>query len=196
MHERGLVIAPLRVETWALRAGEHRLRVLRCGMGAAHAREAADRIRFDPAPVVAVCGLCSALDADCLPGDLVVPDRLQIDDHSTRVMAADRLRGLLAAQGWRVHGGTLLGVDRIVVGAERMALRESGANALDMESAWLAAGAGARPFVVMRVVVDGPSAELYRIGTLTRGWRALNRLRRASAVLGAWAESAAQDARA
>lgn len=187
MNPEGVVLAPLALEAIALRGGDHAFRVLRCGMGPSSARRAAERLRSDPAAVVAVGGLCGALDPDFEPGDLVVPDVLRVLDGPTREVDGAPLRRLLAGRGWRVHGGTLLGVDRIVSGSKRAAYRDRDARAIDMESAWLVAAAGARPCVVLRVVVDGPQFELFRPGGLVRGYRALIRLRQASAVLDAWA---------
>jgi len=196
MTEGGIVVAPLGIEACALRTGAHSFRVVRCGMGPSRARDAADRLRSDPAAVIAVGGLCGALHPDFEPGDLVVPDELRAAELPPRRVDGDLLRRLLAAKGWRVHGGTLLGVDRVVAGSRRSMYAESGAGAMDMESAWLADAAGSRPFAVLRVVVDGPGHELFRAGTLVRGARALMRLHQASAVLDQWAERVMQDSHA
>ena len=53
-------------------------------------------------------------------------------------------------------------VARIAMGDARVRLRESGAVAVDMESVWLAPGAGERPFAVVRVISDTPARELTR----------------------------------
>src|SRR5204862_125250 len=72
---------------------------------------------------------------------------------------------------------------------EREELRRAGAIAVDMESAWLAAAAGARPLAVVRVVVDTPGRELRRpLATARGGLRALRTLRRAVPALQTWAE--------
>jgi len=76
----------------------------------------------------------------------------------------------------------------VVKGAERRALFDQGACAVDMESAWLATAAAGRPFCVVRAVVDTPRHELGSLfSTLrggTRGYRSLARVGRA---LGRWA---------
>src|SRR5262249_16664413 len=72
-------------------------------------------------------------------------------------------------------------VDRIAKGK---ALRESGALAVDMESAALS---GARPFAVVRSIVDTVERPLWRPGTVTRGVTGLRALRRAVPALEQWA---------
>lgn len=184
--DEGVVFAPLGVEAFALRGGNHSLRVFRCGVGPERALRAASRVA-STASVVAVGGLCGALANDLAPGDLVVPDELRAPELAARAVDGAGLREALARRGFRVHGGVLFGADHGVTGHERSSLRASGGIAVDMESPWLAEAAGVRPFVVLRVVLDGPEHELMRPGTALRGWRALVRLREASAALEDWA---------
>jgi len=186
-----LVLAPLRVEAFALRRGAPELRVVRTGMGPARARHAASLWRTGPETSLVIAGLCGALDPALRPGDVVVPSVLRSPDGSLPAPDAGPLRDALQRRGLRVHDGTLLGVDRAVRGAERRRLCEDGACAVDMESPWLAAAAAGRPFAVLRVVLDAPGAELVRIATLRRLWLALTHLRMAAAVLTEWASRAA-----
>jgi 4-hydroxy-3-methylbut-2-enyl diphosphate reductase len=73
-------------------------------------------------------------------------------------------------------------VGKIATGERREQLRAAGALAVDMESAWLAAGAAGRPFAVVRVVLDSPSHELFRAQAVGQAVRAAQALRRAAAV--------------
>ena len=54
---------------------------------------------------------------------------------------------------------------------------------MDMESAWLAAGAAGRPFGVVRVVLDGPAHELLRPAFLRQWLRATRALRSVATAL-------------
>ena len=62
-----------------------------------------------------------------------------------------------------------------------------GAIAVDMESVWLAAGAGERPCGVVRVVLDSPSHELLRPRAAAGAIRAARVLRRVARSLHEWA---------
>jgi 4-hydroxy-3-methylbut-2-enyl diphosphate reductase len=59
-----------------------------------------------------------------------------------------------------------------------------------MESRWLADAAGDRPFAVLRVVIDTPRRELFRLGAIPDSLRALATLRRIAPALEAWARAA------
>jgi hypothetical protein len=52
---------------------------------------------------------------------------------------------------------------------------------------WLAAGAGGRPFGVVRVVLDSPEHELLRIRAAAGALRAARSLRRVAGALHEWA---------
>lgn len=175
-----LVCAPLAVEALALGKSDH-LRVVRTGMGAARSRKAAEKLAREPGRGVIVAGFGGALDPSLEPGDVVVADSVSgPDGRSTCVSEA--LAQALRAVGLRVKVGTIACRDHVVVGDERRALFEEGACAVDMESAWLAAGASGRPFAVVRAVVDTPGRELSRVlSTIrggTRGFQSLSRVGR------------------
>ncbi|HEY5657901.1 MAG TPA: hypothetical protein VIY27_08940, partial [Myxococcota bacterium] len=83
----------------------------------------------------------------------------------------------------------LASVPRVARGGDRLALRANGAGAVDMESAWLAAGAAGRPFAVVRVVLDGPRHELLRPAFPRNLLRAARSLRSVARALEHWDES-------
>ena len=175
-----LVCAPLAVEALALGMGE-RLRVVRTGMGAARSRKSAERLAREPGRGLVVAGFGGALDPSLEPGDVVVADAVSGPDGRASCVS-EALAEALRAVGLRVKVGTIACRDHVVAGDERRKLFEEGACAVDMESAWLAAGASGRPFAVVRAVVDTPSRELSRVfHTLrggSRGFRSLSRVGR------------------
>ncbi len=191
MSEAGslVVFAPLAVEAIALRAGARELRIERTGMGPQRARAAAERHDPASAPALAVAGVCGALDPALAPGSVFVPAELRTDDGRAFAADAAGLAAALRARGIAAHTGVLVGADHILRADERSALFASGARAVDMESPWLAAAAAGRPFAVLRVVSDGPGAELWSLGILRNGWRALAMLRRAAPALVDWARA-------
>jgi 4-hydroxy-3-methylbut-2-enyl diphosphate reductase len=168
--------------------------VLRSGAGPARARRAAEELRRDAAAAVLVAGVCGAVDPALEPCDVLVASELREPEGPVRALDYDALYEALASLGLRVRVGAIVGSDHLVRGAERARLFESGARAVDMESPWLAAGAGERPFGVVRVVVDGPEYELLRPAALGRGLRALRTLSALAPGLQRWAAQAAPDA--
>jgi 4-hydroxy-3-methylbut-2-enyl diphosphate reductase len=189
-----VVAAPLRVEARALRRGERGLCVVRTGFGPRRSRRAAQRLRASQARSVAVAGLCGGLDADLAPGDLVVASELRGAEREVLPLAARDLVEALEAAGLPARAGPIASVDHVVHGAEREGLRADGAIAVDMESAWLALGAGERPLAVLRVVLDAPGHELLRPRTLCNLRRALRRLRAAAPALASWASAQPREA--
>lgn len=197
-----LVAAPLRLEALAIRAGARRLRIQKTGMGRARSLAAVSGLRGDPAAALVVMGVCGGLDEGCEPGDVVIADELldgEREDtdaeeggegaHSGSSLrltcpSAQPLSEALERRGVAVRRGTVVSVARIAHGEKRVELRERGAIVVDMESAWLAAGAGGRPFAAIRVVADTPSREVTRpLLTLAGAARAALSLRRVAAVL-------------
>ena len=140
--------------------------VLLCvsGVGAEHAARAADRLLAAGAGALLSWGSAGALAPDLRPGDLLLPDRVRgaeevfdVDPQWRRALwrALDRASDPL---GGDPLGGTLMQSAQVL--ADAAAKRELGmrygAQAVDMESATLAAaarGAGAR-FLVVRAVAD------------------------------------------
>ena len=159
-----VVVAPLRVEAWALGAR-------RTGMGA-------HEVELDDGPVV-IAGLCGALDPSLRPGDLVVASEVRGDGDpiACRTDLAEQLGASV---------GVIVSIPRIARPAEKQELRASGARCVDMESYWLARAAGERPVSVVRAVVDTADRRLLDPRTIPAGIRGLLALRRAAPVLRAW----------
>ncbi|MGA7703479.1 MAG: hypothetical protein WB998_01140 [Solirubrobacteraceae bacterium] len=182
-----LVAAPLRLEALAIRAGGRRLRIHKTGMGRARSHSAVARLQSDPAAGLVVMGVCGGLDEGCEPGDVIVAEELFDGELSTEERlvcpSAGPLAEALERRGIAVRRGGVVSVARIAHGEKRVELRERGAIAVDMESAWLAAGAKGRPFAVIRVVADTPSREVTRpLLTLAGAGRAALSLRRVAAA--------------
>ena len=195
-----LVACALGIERLALRRGA-RVRsgtagLVRTGMGPEAARRAVLRaLAAEPAPggtAVAAAGFCAGLVPGMRPGDLVVAEETRHHSTVTRCTAVPVLTGALAPLG-TVHTGPLAGSAHVVRGRERDALRETGAVAVDMESAATlaaaVAGAPGRPVTAVRVVVDAPGHELLRIGTLGGGISAFRVLSTLLPALLAWHRS-------
>ena len=187
-----LVLAPLRVEQRALAPGLGTGATLqRTGIGPRRARAAAARAAVTSADAVAVAGFCGALDPTLRPGDLVVATELRGPDGTVECPTATMLAGALRRRGLTVHEGPLASTPRLVRGAARERLHATGAIAVDMESAWLAAGAAGRPLAVVRAVVDTPARELHNPLALAGGSaRAYRALRSAAGAIDAWGRAA------
>jgi 4-hydroxy-3-methylbut-2-enyl diphosphate reductase len=192
-----LIAAPLRLEAWAILAGigsrSHSARVHRTGMGPRRAQTAAALLRERPGAALLVMGFGGALDEHSDVGDVVVADAVQGPDGMAAVACAgaQELADALERRGLRVRRGAVASVARIAIGDTRVQLRQTGAIAVDMESAWLAPGAGERPFAVVRVISDTPARELTNpLLTVAGVARAMAGLRRAAGALHEWAPAA------
>jgi len=185
---RALVAAPLALEQALIRSAVRGARVRKTGMGPGKSLAAARALAREPGDALIVLGFCGGLDAQSRPGEVIVADEVLAaadEGHAPVQVACDgsqRLADALIAAGLAVRRGTIVGVARIATGERREQLRAAGALAVDMESAWLAAGAAGRPFSVVRVVLDSPSHELFRPQALGGALLAARVLRRASAV--------------
>jgi 4-hydroxy-3-methylbut-2-enyl diphosphate reductase len=143
-------------------------------------------LRDRPGAALLVMGFGGALDEHSDVGDVVVADAVQGPDGMGAVACAgaQELAGALERRGLRVRRGTVASVARLAMGDTRVQLREAGAIAVDMESAWLAPGAGGRPFAVVRVITDTPARELTNpLLTVAGVARAMAALRRAAGAL-------------
>jgi 4-hydroxy-3-methylbut-2-enyl diphosphate reductase len=185
------VVAPLWLEARAVRRALPGTEVVRCGMGARKAESCARALaQRKPLPrAFAVAGVCGALDARLVPGDVVVASELRGGAKPIALESAKPLARALEARGFTVHVGPLLSLDHLLRRSERAAHAVTGALAVDMESLWLATLAETRPFAVLRVVSDGPGHELFSPSIVSNGMRALRALRAAAPALAHWANS-------
>jgi 4-hydroxy-3-methylbut-2-en-1-yl diphosphate reductase len=185
-----IICTPLRVEQAAVRLGRPTARVVRTGMGPRRTRRALPRLAGDGP--LAVLGIAGGLGPDVRPGDIVVGSQLLGDGAAIDCAAASLLAGALRrALGVTVHLGPIATSSHVVGAAERARLATTGALAVDMESAYLAAASNGRPIAVVRVVVDTADAPLWRLGTAARGIKALRVLRQAAPVVAHWSALAA-----
>jgi hypothetical protein len=178
-----VVFAPLAIEAFAVRSGLPAITVRRSGVG----RRDVD---FGDADAIGVAGLCGAVEPSLRAGDVVLATTLRSEDGKTipcpdSALLAEPLRrmGLEPATGMLYSASKILGRD------ERLALRDQGVIAVDMESAWIAEAARARPVAVLRVVVDTADRRLASLRTVAAGIRGLWTLRRASAAFVDWVEA-------
>lgn len=184
-----LFAVPMHIEAAIVRAGAHGVNVQRTGMGPHRAQAAALRLLAQPGERLVVVGFCGALQEHAVPGEVVVADEvLAAPDEAhagERVVCvgAQRLARLLTEEGLSVSRGGVVSVSRLALGERRAQLREAGAVAVDMESVWLARGAGERPFDVVRVVLDSPAHELLSARAPRGALRAARTLHRVARAL-------------
>ncbi len=190
---RVLIAAPLHLEALLIRSATRGAPVFRTGVGPRRARAAARVLVDEPGDALLVLGFCGGLDDRSRPGEVVVAEEVlgAVDEGhpADRIpcAGAKELAMALSRAGLPVRSGPLVCVSRLALGERRAQLRAGGAIAVDMESVWLAAGAGGRPFGVVRVVLDSPSHELLRPQAALGAVRAGRALRRAAtAALHEW----------
>jgi 4-hydroxy-3-methylbut-2-en-1-yl diphosphate reductase len=164
-------------------------KVVCTGMGAERAGAAGGR--DGPA---AVAGICRGLRGDLRPGDVVVADRVYVDPLARgpapapiRMPAAELLAGELRRRGLRVHVGPVVGVRRLVQGADADRLGAMGALGADQESPWLLDGRSTTPLACVRVVADTVGDAVLRPSMLDRLRTGLRSLPPVAEALTAWA---------
>jgi 4-hydroxy-3-methylbut-2-enyl diphosphate reductase len=185
-----VVLAPLSVEARAIRAGAPWARVHQIGMGPRHAARGAHLAERAEGSALLIAGFCGALDPELEPGDVVLASEVRGPTGTTTCAHPDILAGVLRRGGLRVRVGPIASSQRLVVHERRRALQRTGALAVDMESAWLAPAAQARPLVTLRVVLDTHRRELHRpLRTLAGAAVAYRTLRRACALMEEWARA-------
>jgi 4-hydroxy-3-methylbut-2-enyl diphosphate reductase len=183
-----IVLAPLSVEARAVRAGAPWARVHQIGMGPRRAARAAHLARGADGHPVLIAGFCGALDPALEPGDIVLATELRGPTGTTPCADVTVLAGVLRRAGLRVREGPIASSQRLVLRERRRTLHRTGAVAVDMESAWLAPEANARPLVTLRVVLDGHCHERHRpLRTVSAAALAYSTLRRACAAVEEWA---------
>jgi 4-hydroxy-3-methylbut-2-enyl diphosphate reductase len=176
-----VVLTALRIESLAVRSGMGRgPRVLVSGMGRAKSLHTKRNL----AGPVLVAGFCGALTDRLHPGDLVVANEVRGAGDRIPLPGAEKLAALLRESGWPVHVGAVLTVSRVVDGAQRAALADDGALAVDMESAYLVAGVANA--TVIRAVVDTPSRPLRSVRSVAGGVAAIRALRAVGPAILEW----------
>ncbi|WP_369974751.1 4-hydroxy-3-methylbut-2-enyl diphosphate reductase [Nocardia sp. MDA0666] len=165
---------------WAALRGAATAPVVHTGRG--------PRRRYDAAAAgpVAVAGVAGALTTELRPGDLVVASEIRRNGTELASPAAVLLHGELLRLGLPARLGPVYSAEHVVTGRARAELAETGALAVDTETAFLAADAPDGQAVALRAIVDTPDAPLLSPGTLWRGVRALRSLRAAAPVLDRW----------
>ncbi len=162
------------------RIGKAELRLIATGMGATRARQTAHRALeiFSGTKLIISAGVAGALSEGLRPGDVVLADRLLLGGKESfradHILALDPVPVRAAEYAMReakvrFATGAMLTANRVLSdsAAKRLAKEQSGAIAVDMESAVLGLEAAARgiPFVCVRAVLDAvddeiPAAEL------------------------------------
>lgn len=187
-----IVFAPLALEARAVRSGAPWARVHQIGMGPRRAARSAQLAGDARGAPVIIAGFCGALDPELEPGDVVLASELRGPTGTTPCDDPSILAGVLRRGGLRVRIAPIASSQRLVLGERRRTLWRTGAAAVDMESAWLAPGADARPLVTLRVVLDTQRHELlHPLRTLTGTAIAYRTLRRACALVQDWASAIA-----
>ncbi len=190
-----LLAAPMRIEAALISSAGRRARVRKTGMGPRRSKLAAGELARVGvgASAMLVLGFCGGLDAGSVPGEVIVAEAVyaaQDEGHAEERVQCDLAHQLvhrLTGRGLKVRVGEVVCVSRLALGERRAQLHAGGAIAVDMESVWLAAGAGARPFGVVRVVLDSPEHELMRLRAAAGALRAAIALRRVAGALHEWA---------
>jgi 4-hydroxy-3-methylbut-2-enyl diphosphate reductase len=187
-----LVAAPLRIEAALISSAARNAVVRKTGMGPARAKAAAGELAAHAGGAMLVLGFCGGLDASSVPGEVIVAEDVYPagdEGHTEDRVRCDLTQELLqrlTGLGMKVRTGHVVCVSKLALGERRAELLAGGAIAVDMESVWLAAGTGSRPFGVVRVVLDSPEHELMRIGAIAGALRAALSLRRVAAALHDW----------
>jgi 4-hydroxy-3-methylbut-2-enyl diphosphate reductase len=187
-----VMAAPLRLEAALIASAARGAFVRKTGMGPARAKAAAGTLERDTGRALLVVGFCGGLDAESVPGEVIIPAEVYAAgdeghrEERARCDLTPELVGHLAGRGLKLRSGNIVCVSKIAVGERRAQLLQGGAIGVDMESVWLAAGAAGRPFGVVRVVLDSPSHELLRPQAAVGALRAARALRRVAAALHEW----------
>ena len=155
--------------------GETDILAIATGMGLAHARAAARRaFELYPDTRLAVgTGVAGALTDGLAPGDLVLADRVMVQHDPVtepeRLITIDgellgELGRRLEGAGLRFASGGVLSSPRVLSGGveKRLARKNTGAIAVDMETASIAEQASARgiSFTCLRAIIDQVDEEV------------------------------------
>lgn len=185
------LLVPLALEVRPVRRGAPQATIERIGMGPERATRSTRRILSSihkPQPMV-LLGVAGGLSREDRPGDIVVATELgTIDgDPSVLLKEATAVAALLAQEGLEVRQGAIVSAREIIHGAgNRRDAGRHGALAVDMESYWCAPIAAYHPFVVVRVLLDVPSAELRSRAVFSATRDAYRSLKAVSRTLASW----------
>jgi hopanoid-associated phosphorylase len=153
------VVTGLRMEARRVRGLD--LAVACSGGSPDKARSEAARLVADGAAALVSFGLAGGLAPELRPGDLLLPETVRgagAASWSVDPIWRERVHARLAAGGLNSIPGAIVGSDNIVATAsEKRALYEAtGAQAVDMESHWVAtvATVAGLPFLVVRALAD------------------------------------------
>jgi adenosylhomocysteine nucleosidase len=139
--------------------------LLSCGgIGPSSAESAARKLVQRGVTALASWGIAGGLDPVLEPGGLLLPKNIRSDRGEEFAVDGHWRARLIETLGSAAHSGTLIESGRVIASAaDKAALfRETGAAAVDMESAAIAAVAHESdlPFVVLRTVCDPASGSL------------------------------------
>lgn len=184
-----LVVTALRSEYAALTGRVPGATLTRCGMGPDRVRDWLPRLGAFAPDAIVVAGVAGGLDPTLRPGDVVVATEVR-DAHGRIVQHASApLVAELRRMGLRVRTGPMHSCDHLVGGTvERARLAETGAVAVDMESAAIVRAAAGVPTAVVRVIVDTAYSPVARLATVPAGARALLTLHKIGPALRRWSD--------
>lgn len=109
---------------------------------------------------VVIVGFCGGLQADAVPGEVIVASELRNGDGTLQMEGADKYADHLNSHGLKARAATVHCSKNLVYGKEREELGKTGAAVVEMESWWLIEGSADssfRPDAVIRVVLDSRS---------------------------------------
>lgn len=165
--ERVAVISALELEAGIARAatGRHRSQICVSGPGGDRALEAARNAIAQGARALISFGLAGGLSRNAATASVVLPQTICSEGGTWTADAAWRGRlAVLLRSDFRLLEGALYSAADVVVtpAAKARLAASSGAEAVDMESAAIAAAAAAAglPCIALRVIADGPDDAL------------------------------------
>lgn len=170
--------AALGIEARALRGRRHRVVVV--GMRARR-RDRLATLTAAGGPV-ALVGFGGGLHPGQRAGEVVVATEIRHHGGRLALPGAPGVLARLHGAGVAASAGPIWCADHVVHGARRAVLANTGAVAVDMESAAVASACGAQRLVVVRVLIDTPARGLL-LGCLLGGRRAYRTLRDVGAAL-------------
>jgi 4-hydroxy-3-methylbut-2-enyl diphosphate reductase len=186
----GVLLTPLLVERLAVIGGRLCPHVARGGFGPEAAAATVRQLGSRVAGGVLVAGVAGGLGPAVQPGDLVVATEIRGAGRPVPVPAASLLAAALRRAGLRAHLGPLLSVPRLLPTGARRAWAQTGAIAVDMEAAAVAAAvariAPGAPVAAVRAIVDTDEHPLSSVRTPWHGMRALAALHRAGPIFDEW----------